>query len=111
MITLPVAKDRIPEVLAAISARVRGFPVPPPEAPEAPAAKRGGLSLRAHVAKSSAAGATTHEIAGVPFAAIDAVAEKCKKAEVRRHGLGAAGAEHAAGRPYRASDDSRSCAS
>ncbi len=43
VITLPVAKDRIPEVLAAISARVRGFAVPPPEAPEAPPAKRGGL--------------------------------------------------------------------
>ncbi len=80
VITLPVAKDRIPEVLAAISARVRGFPVPPPEAPEAPAAKRGGL-FSALMPKSSAAGATTHEIAGVPFAAIDAVAEKCKKAK------------------------------
>ena len=46
VITLPVAKDRIPEVLAAISARVRGFAVPAPEAPEAPPAKRGGLFSR-----------------------------------------------------------------
>ncbi|MDP1908837.1 MAG: formylmethanofuran dehydrogenase [Hyphomicrobium sp.] len=82
VITLPVAKDRIPEVLAAISARVRGFTVPPPEAPEAPPAKRGGLfSSIISSAKSSAPAAPPHEIAGVPFAAIDAVAEKCKAAK------------------------------
>jgi len=82
VITLPVAKDRIPDVLAAISARVRGFPVPPPETPEAPPAKRGGLfSALMPNAKSSSASAAAHKIAGVPFAAIDAVAEKCKKAK------------------------------
>jgi formylmethanofuran dehydrogenase subunit B len=82
VITLPVAKDRIPDVLAAISARVRGFTVPPPEAPEAPAAKRGGLfSSIISGAKSSATAAPPHEIAGVPFAAINAVAEKCKAAK------------------------------
>ncbi len=82
VITLPVAKDRIPEVLAAISARVRGFAVPPPESPEAPPAKRGGLfSSLISGAKSSAPTAPAHQIAGVPFAAIDAVAEKCKAAK------------------------------
>jgi formylmethanofuran dehydrogenase subunit B len=79
VITLPVAKDRIPEVLAAISGRVRGHPIPPAEAPAAAPAKKGGLfsSLLPAGKTSSAAG---HEIAGVPFAAIEAVAEKCKKA-------------------------------
>ena len=83
VITLPVPKDRIPEVLAAISARVRGFAIPAPEAPEAPPAKRGGLfsSLIPGAAKGSASSAPAHEIAGVPFAAIDAVAEKCKAAK------------------------------
>jgi formylmethanofuran dehydrogenase subunit B len=83
VITLPVPKDRIPEVLAAISARVRGFAIPAPEAPEAPPAKRGGLfsSLIPTAAKGSTSSAPAHEIAGVPFAAIDAVAEKCKAAK------------------------------
>ena len=81
VITLPVAKDRIPEVLAAISARVRGFPVPPPEAPEAPPAKRGGLFSALMPAARSSSSTPAHEIAGVPFAAIDAIAEKCKKAK------------------------------
>jgi formylmethanofuran dehydrogenase subunit B len=83
VITLPVPKDRIPEVLAAISARVRGFAIPAPEAAEAPPAKRGGLfsSLIPGAAKGSASSAPAHEIAGVPFAAIDAVAEKCKAAK------------------------------
>jgi len=80
VITLPVAKDRIPEVLAAISARVRGFPVPAPEAPVAAAPKRGLLSALMPGAKSSAGETTEHQIAGVPFAAIEAVAEKCKQA-------------------------------
>lgn len=88
VISLPVAKDRIPEVLAAISARVRGFPVVPPEAPaEQPAqpAKKGGLfsSLISGGKASSpaaAGAAAANEIAGVPFDAIEAVAEKCKKA-------------------------------
>ena len=81
VITLPVAKDRIPEVLAAISARVRGFPVPPPEASEAPPAKRGGLFSSLIPGAKSAPAAPAHQIAGVPFAAIDAVAEKCKAAK------------------------------
>ena len=81
VITLPVAKDRIPEVLAAISARVRGFPVPPPEAPEAPPVKRGGLFSALMPAVRSSSSTPAHEIAGVPFAGIDAIAEKCKKAK------------------------------
>jgi formylmethanofuran dehydrogenase subunit B len=81
VITLPVAKDRIPEVLAAISARVRGFPVPPPEASEAAPAKRGGLFSSLIPGAKSAPAAPGHQIAGVPFAAIDAVAEKCKAAK------------------------------
>jgi formylmethanofuran dehydrogenase subunit B len=81
VITLPVPKDRIPDVLAAISARVRGFSVPPPENPEAPSAKRGGLFSALIPSAKSSSSASAHEIAGVPFAAIDAVAEKCKKAK------------------------------
>jgi formylmethanofuran dehydrogenase subunit B len=81
VITLPVAKDRIPEVLAAISARVRGFTVPSPEASEAPTAKRGGLFSSLIPGAKSAPAAQAHQIAGVPFAAIDAVAEKCKAAK------------------------------
>jgi formylmethanofuran dehydrogenase subunit B len=80
VITLPVAKDRIPEVLAAISARVRGFAVPPPEAPEAPPAKRGGL-FSSLMPSTKPTPAPPHEIAGVKFAEIDAVAEMCKKAK------------------------------
>ena len=84
VISIPVAKDRIPEVLAAISARVRGFPVPAPEAPPAPPpAKKSGLFsslIPGGGSKSSAPAAPPHEIAGIPFSAIEAVAEKCKKA-------------------------------
>jgi formylmethanofuran dehydrogenase subunit B len=82
VITLSVAKDRIPDVLAAISARVRGFPVAAPEAPSAPPAKKAGLfSSLIPGGKSSAPAAPPHMIAGVPFEAIEAVAEKCKKAK------------------------------
>jgi len=80
VITLPVSKDRIPELLAAISARVRGFPVPAPEAPAQPAPKKGGLFAALMPGSKSAAPAAVHEIAGVPFDAIEAVAEKCRKA-------------------------------
>jgi formylmethanofuran dehydrogenase subunit B len=80
VITLPVAKDRIPEVLAAISARVRGFPVLPPETPAAAPAKKAGLFSSLISGAKSAPAAPAHEIAGVPFDAIEAVAEKCKKA-------------------------------
>jgi formylmethanofuran dehydrogenase subunit B len=88
VITLPVDKDRIPEVLAAISARVRGLPVPAPEAPSAPEqasapAKRGGFfsSVFKSSPKSSDPPAPEHLIAGVKFADIEAVAEKCKAAK------------------------------
>jgi len=81
VITLPVAKDRIPEVLAAISARVRGFPVAAPEAPAAPApAKKGGLFSSLMPGSKASAPAPVHQIAGVPFAEIEDVAERCKKA-------------------------------
>ncbi|MFA5900249.1 MAG: formylmethanofuran dehydrogenase [Hyphomicrobium sp.] len=80
LITLSVAKDRIPEVLAAISARVRGLPVAPPEAAPAAAAKKGGLFSSLISASKNAPAAPAHEIAGVPFADIEAVAEKCKRA-------------------------------
>lgn len=79
LITLSVAKDRIPEVLAAISARVRGLPVPAPEAAAA-GAKKGGLFSSLISGSKGATSAPVHEIAGVPFADIEAVAEKCKKA-------------------------------
>jgi formylmethanofuran dehydrogenase subunit B len=81
VITLPVSKDRIPEVLSAISARVRGFPVPPPEQAAAPAKKGGLLSaiLPSGGTRQTSAGA--HEIAGLKFADIEAVVEKCKKAK------------------------------
>ncbi|MCZ7595155.1 MAG: formylmethanofuran dehydrogenase [Hyphomicrobium sp.] len=81
VITLPVAKDRIPDVLAAISARVRGHPIPPPEASAAPPAKRGGLLSALLPGSKSAAATPVHEIAGVKFADIEAVAERCKKAK------------------------------
>jgi formylmethanofuran dehydrogenase subunit B len=89
VITLPVAKDRIPDVLAAISARLRGFPVaaPPAAAAEPAAPKRTGLlsSLLPSASKASppaaASSASVHEIAGVKFAAIEAVVEKCKQAK------------------------------
>ncbi len=80
VITLPVAKDRIPEVLAAISGRVRGHPIPPPETPAVTGAKRGGL-FSSLLPSSKSAGSVPHEIAGIPFSAINAVAEKCKKAK------------------------------
>ncbi len=82
VITLPVAKDRIPEVLGAISALLRGHPIPPPEAPAASGAKRSGiLSSLLSGGKSSSPAAAAHEIAGVAFSAIAAVAEKCKQAK------------------------------
>lgn len=82
VITLPVAKDRIPEVLSAISARVRGFAVPAPEAPAAAPAKKPGLfAALIPGGKGPGAAAPAHEIAGVPFSAIETVAEKCKQAK------------------------------
>jgi formylmethanofuran dehydrogenase subunit B len=80
VLTLPVAKDRIPEVLAAISARVRGFPVAAPEAAAAAPPRKGGLFSSLIPGRSSAS-APAHEIAGVPFADIEAVAQKCKQAK------------------------------
>ena len=100
----PVAKDRIPEVLGAISARVRGFTVPPPEASEAPPAKRGGLFSALMPAQGQL------ERSGARDRRCPVRRDRCRRremqgGEVRRHGVGAAGAEHAAGRPHRASDD------
>lgn len=80
VITLPVAKDRIPEVLAAISARVRGFTIPAPEAPAAAPPKKGGIFAGLIPGSKLTPAAPVHEIAGVPFDAIDNVAERCKKA-------------------------------
>lgn len=80
VITLSVAKDRIPDVLAAISARVRGFTVPPPEAPAAAGAKRGGL-FSSLIPSAKPTTALPHEVAGVKFADIEAVVEKCKAAK------------------------------
>ncbi|WP_072376695.1 formylmethanofuran dehydrogenase [Hyphomicrobium sp. NDB2Meth4] len=81
VISLPVAKDRIPEVLSAISARVRGFNIPAPQA-TAPSTSKIGSMFAGLVpgSKLATAEAPAHEIAGIPFADIDAVAEKCKKA-------------------------------
>jgi formylmethanofuran dehydrogenase subunit B len=81
VITLPVSKDRIPEVLAAISARVRGFPVPAQKTPAATPPKRGLLSSLMPGAKNEAAADSAEQaVAGVPLAAIDSLAEKCKAA-------------------------------
>ena len=81
VITLPVAKDRIPEVLAAISARVRGFDVPRAGSARSASRQARVFSRPIPSTRSSAPAAPPHEIAGVPFAAIDAVAEKCKAAK------------------------------
>jgi formylmethanofuran dehydrogenase subunit B len=81
VITLPVGKDRIPEVLAAISGLVRGHPIPPPEGPAAAPVKRSGILSSLLPGRSSAAGAAAPEVAGVPYSAIEAVVEKCKKAK------------------------------
>lgn len=83
VISIPVAKDRIPEVLAAISARVRGFPITGTDAAAAPApAKKGGLfSSLISGSKGSAPETPANGIAGVALDAIEAVAEKCKKAQ------------------------------
>ncbi len=85
VITLSVAKDRIPEVLAAISARVRGFPISAGTEAPAAAAPPGKLgSIFAGLIPGSklpaAAPAATGGIAGVPLDAINVVADKCKKA-------------------------------
>lgn len=80
VISLPCAKDRIPEVLSALSARVRGFPVPAPEAAPAGGAKRSGL-LSALIPGGRSAAAPSQEIAGVKLADIDLLAEKCKAAK------------------------------
>ncbi|MTD96136.1 formylmethanofuran dehydrogenase [Hyphomicrobium sp. xq] len=80
VITLPVGKDRIPEVLAAISGLVRGHAIPSPEAPAAAPAKRSGILSSLLPGRTSAATAAP-EVAGVPYSAIEAVAEKCKKAK------------------------------
>ena len=83
VISIPVAKDRIPEVLAAISARVRGFPLAGTDTPATPPpAKKGGLfSSLIPGSKSSALAAPASGIAGVSLDDIETVAEKCKKAQ------------------------------
>jgi formylmethanofuran dehydrogenase subunit B len=80
VITLPVAKDRIAEVLSTISARVRGFPVAAPEA-AAPPAKKGGLLSAILPSSATRSSSSAHEIAGVKFADIEKVVEKCKTAK------------------------------
>lgn len=80
VLTLPVAKDRIPEVLAAISALVRGFPVAAAEAPAAAPPPKKGL-LSSLISGKGSTSAPVREIAGVPLSDIEAVAEKCKKAK------------------------------
>ncbi|MBN2445528.1 MAG: hypothetical protein JXO22_02300, partial [Phycisphaerae bacterium] len=81
VITLPVAKDRIPEVLSAISARVRGFTVVPQESAPAQPTKKGGLLSAILPSAMRPAASPVAEIAGVRFSDIERVVEKCKNAK------------------------------
>ncbi|HWK40006.1 MAG TPA: formylmethanofuran dehydrogenase [Hyphomicrobium sp.] len=82
VITLPVSKDRIPEVLAAISGLVHGHALQVPEGTVEDAPKRSGiLATLLSGGKSGSSSAAVPEIAGVKFADIERVAEKCKKAQ------------------------------
>lgn len=83
VISLPVAKDRIPEVLAAISARVRGYSVTgtDPTAAPPPPKKAGLFSSLMPGSKTAAPPPPTSGVAGISLEAIDAVAEKFKKAK------------------------------
>ncbi|MBI1650985.1 formylmethanofuran dehydrogenase [Hyphomicrobium sulfonivorans] len=71
VITLPAAKDRIPEVLAAISAIVRGHPI-----------SSGGEEVKRNSLLASFLGSSGNadEIAGIKRADIEKVAEKFKAA-------------------------------
>ena len=101
----PVAKSRIPEVLGASPAcalprsRARG-------AGSSRAAKRSGILARScRAAPSAARERTGARDRRRPFRCHRCRGRKVQKGQVRRHGVGAAGTEHAAGRSHRAPDD------